>query len=88
MKLWLITQVQNRYCDTYRGAIVVAETEEDARQIHPDGEIYSNPPIVGRSEWHTKFPCWASHPSEVTVKLIGDAKPGVSGVVLASFSGC
>lgn len=33
--LWKISQDENSYYDTYDSAVVVAETEEEARKIHP-----------------------------------------------------
>ena len=33
--IWEISQLQNNEYDTYSSAIVVSETEEDARYIHP-----------------------------------------------------
>lgn len=41
MKLWKIWQEINDDYDAYRGAVVAAETEDEARQIHPGyGEDY------------------------------------------------
>lgn len=77
MKLWLISQDENRGYDTYDSAVVAAETEADARNIHP-----------GRSEgWGDYFPTWSSSPDKVTARYIGEAMPGTEpGVILASFN--
>ena len=37
LKLYRISQAVNTEYDTYDSAVVVAENEEDARRIHPDG---------------------------------------------------
>lgn len=39
MKLFLISQSKNRGYDTYDSAVVIAESEEDARLIHPTWQI-------------------------------------------------
>jgi hypothetical protein len=36
MKLWLLSQDKNNDYDTYDSCVVVAETEQDAKSIHPD----------------------------------------------------
>ena len=78
MNLYLIEQSENTGYDTYDSAVVAAETETDAREIHPSeyscwGDDY------GQS--------WASSPDNVTAKLIGKADHAIeSGVVLASFN--
>ena len=38
MKLWLISQDHNRGYDTYDCAVVIAETEQEARRIDLGGE--------------------------------------------------
>lgn len=77
MKLWLISQTENDGYDTYDSAVVAAESEEDARSIHP-----------GRSEWGERHgDTWASKPENVKAELIGEAKPGLAaGVWCASFN--
>ena len=74
LKLWLISQDVNNHYDTYDAAIVVAETKEEARNIHPYGK------------WDNNSDTWAYKPEEVTVEEIGDAKFSmIPGIVLASF---
>jgi len=83
MKLWLISQTENRDCDTYDSAVVAAETEEQAKLVHPaEGGDY---PSSWREQevWST----WCKSPDAVTAKLIGEATTGIpKGVVLASFN--
>ena len=77
MKLWLITQDENRGYDTYDGAVVAAESEEAARLILPSE--YGG--------WKDAFSDWASSPDKVVAVLIGEAAPDVeAGVILASFN--
>lgn len=82
MKLWKISQTENTNYDTYDSAIVAAETEDEAKLMHPiEGEsiIEMNHPSWGGD--------WVNDPAVVTAIFIGDAKEGTEkGVVLASFN--
>jgi hypothetical protein len=49
--LWLISQDQNTGYDTYDSAVVCAETEEDAKRIHPDGRVNDKPERKDFSDW-------------------------------------
>ena len=73
MKLWLISQTENKEWDTYDRAVVCALDEDAARKICPAGDY-----------WDSRT--WCSSPDLVAVKEIGLAHPSVpEGVVLASF---
>ncbi len=75
MKLWLISQDENRDYDTYDSAVVAAETEEEARSIHP-GEYGE-----GGKEY------WVARPDQVKVTLLGEAISGTdAGIIVASFN--
>lgn len=77
MKLWRISQDANADYDTYDEAIVAAETEDAARETHPDGRSV-------RFDWDNRTWC---HPDKVKVEHIGEAAEGIAaGVVLASFN--
>lgn len=80
MKLWLISQDENRDYDTYDSAVVAAESEDAARKIHPRDPNY---------DWEEKhfYSDWASKPENVSVKYIGEAAPGTeAGPICASFN--
>jgi hypothetical protein len=82
MKLFLISQDENQNYETYDSAVVAAPDEESARQMDPGGKngAFTNFPFE-------VYPNWCSSPNWVTVKLIGDAVPGLPlGVVCASFN--
>jgi hypothetical protein len=81
MKLWLISQSVNAGYDTYDSAVVAADTEGDARQIHPSGKKWPKPKYDGdRGEW-------AQTPDQVEAQLIGEANSGtLAGLILASFN--
>lgn len=76
LKLWLISQDDNTGYDTYDSAVVAAYTEDEARQINPEGE------------WNRVWSSWCKTPEQVTVEYLGIAttmcmKPGI---VLSSFN--
>jgi hypothetical protein len=77
MNLYLIEQEANNAYDTYDSAVVAADTEEEARNIHPGGKW----PQAGSRNW-----TWTG-PENVKVRLIGIAASDVErGVVCASFN--
>lgn len=78
MKLYLISQDVNNDWDTYDSAVVAAETEEQARVMHPGG---------GTINPNSQFSSWATNPDDVLVEYIGDAASGTkSGIICASFT--
>jgi hypothetical protein len=78
MNLYKISQTVNNDYDTYDSAVVAAETEDEARRIHPNSELRE----PEWDPWHV----WAPH-DEIKVELIGTAAPGITkGVIVASFN--
>jgi hypothetical protein len=73
MKIYRLTQSENTGYDTYDTVIVVAATEEKARQITPNNMGFSN-------LWSS----WASDPENVTAELIGTTKLFKAGTVLCT----
>lgn len=72
MNLYLISQEENDDWDTYDMCVVCAETEEEAKAMHPDGR------------W--SFCTWASKPENVKCEKIGTADDGVEkGFICKSF---
>lgn len=85
MKLWLISQTANRDYDTFDSAIVAANTEEEAKSIHPDNT--HRLPAPENLDDAYEYRSWVREPKDVTAKIIGTAVPGTKmGVVLASFN--
>jgi hypothetical protein len=83
MKLWKIWQTTHTGFDTFDAAIVAAETEDEARQIHPRGEdrLWND---SGTEDSYDDYE-WAK-PAEVTATYIGEAAEYIPpGVILASF---
>ena len=70
-KLYLLTQNVNSGYDTFDSCIVVAENEEEAKNIRP-------------SSWADSS-CWAE-PKDIEAEEIGEAKEGLIGCILASFN--
>jgi hypothetical protein len=81
MKLWLLKQFESNGYDTYDSMVVAAETEDDARLIHPS---------IGwqnKTGWPTVYDDWAKTPDQVKVTLIGEAVDGTEpGAILRSFN--
>jgi len=82
MKLWLISQTENTGYDVYDSAVVAAQTEEEARRLHPDNREI--PDIEGRFTGTD----WCSRVDLVNVEFIGDASPEITDqkVICASFN--
>jgi hypothetical protein len=80
MKLYHISQNKVRGYDTYSDAVVCAESEEDAKTIHPNG--WSDLP-----PWNEGFRgCWCDLAEEVKAKYLGEACEGIErGIICASF---
>lgn len=73
MNLYKISQTINGGYDTFDAAIVAAESENEARDIHPNGEGYET--LYG----------WCS-PEYVKVELLCENYRGSAGVILASYN--
>lgn len=89
MNLYLLTQDVRQGYDTYDSVVVVAESAEEAQQIHPyargafedgkSGELFSE------QFWNSRT--WADSYEDVEVEWIGLASGKLrKGVVLASFN--
>jgi hypothetical protein len=78
MNLYLITcsSFGNRY-DEYIGAVVVAETAEQARSIHPSGD---------QKRWDTDRGDWVTDPAHVNAQLIGVTQFKKPRVLLDSYN--
>lgn len=77
LKLFRISQTVNKDYDTYDLAVVVAENEDDARRIHPDGRGLK---WVDVGDWCS--------PEHVAVEFVGipDELFKAGDVVCASFN--
>lgn len=96
-KLYKLSQDVNDGYDTYDSVIVCADSEQEARKIHPSrfvthmkGNKWYGTRIDG-SEYETEnsYGTWVSYKDlgKIKVEWIGDADDSVEyGVVLASFN--
>ena len=82
MNIYLLEQSVNSGYDTYDSVVVAAPSPEEAVKIPPAGNYI--PDTEGN------FPnnySWADNIYQVTVELIGKAKPNTkAGVILGSFN--
>jgi hypothetical protein len=100
MKIYRISQNINDGYDTYDSAVVAADNEEDARNIHPSQFVthfrgdkwygtYSSPPIEEYETENDVTRCWVLREDLDTIKVeyLGEATDTVKrGVILASFN--
>ena len=85
MKIYTISQNVNTEYDTYSDAIVVAENEDEARKIHPDGDYDYKEAGTIALKADRENGTWAKK-KYVIVEYIGEAKEGMKkGVICASF---
>jgi hypothetical protein len=84
MKLYLISQDENTQYDTYDSAVVVAESEEDARTIIPS---YAGDKVRRIPDKEAKW-TWVNDPLKVRVQYIGEADPAFlkAGTICSSFN--
>lgn len=74
LNIYYIYQDENTNVNTYHAAVVVAASEDDARNIHPDGD------------WD-RVDSWCYNPEDVKVRLMGSADDSwATGMVLSSYS--
>jgi hypothetical protein len=78
MKLWLISQNVNTAYDTYDSAVVAAETEEEAKTMHPQ-HLFKQ--YSWNKGWDNNTWCNIKH---VKVEYLGETDKQ-KGVILASF---
>lgn len=75
MKLYHISQTEARGYDTFSDMVVCAESEEEARNIHPRGEWDNS--IFGDNTW-------CRSPESVTVKYLGEAHEDLKKSIICS----
>jgi hypothetical protein len=83
VKLYLLSQTENRGYDTFDSVVVAAENENDARMTYPgyhsDGKIWDGLEKSMFGTW-----CDACY---VDVDYLGKARKGMeAGIVVASFN--
>lgn len=91
MNLYLLSQNINKGYDTFSSCVVVAESEEDAKTIHPYGINCDEGGFYYEGSWyennkHYHDTTWVKHPKNVKVEYLGVANGNITrGVICASF---
>lgn len=94
MKLYLIEQDVNNDYDTYSDAVVCAESPQEAKKIHPGGELDGTYRADDKKAWYEqyndydtiRYSSWCQTLDQVSVTYLGEAKKSLKkGVVCASF---
>ena len=81
MKLFLISQTENRGLDRFDSAVVAARDEEEAKEMHPNGNM-----LKTSLDWEAETESWCHSKKRVKVKYLGIAVKGTEwGVICASF---
>ena len=90
MKLWLLSQDVNNDYDTYDSCVVVEQTAEEAKRLHPNGILRAN------EEGKFEYPyCsawvnsdWVKSVENINAKYIGEADSDLKAgdVICASFN--
>jgi hypothetical protein len=94
MKIYHILREKEGDYDTYQEAVVYAESEDEARLIHPSGMGYRWAAEHGKwmtrsvfGEWFDDGGSWID-PSKVVVDHVGDVLDSpltIAGVIVANF---
>lgn len=86
MNIYLIGQNKISGYDSYDSAVVIAESETQARMIHPHSQYGFIDPII--TDWNEPYSTWAPSYDHVTAKLIGVADPSYNTpvVICASYN--
>lgn len=93
MKIFRISQTIHDGWDTYSDAVVFANTEDEARHMHPDKSRTEAWPFVEIEGGRYSPNDWANDPSEVLVEYLGEAHPDFAqplprfekGIISASY---
>jgi hypothetical protein len=82
MKLFLISQSENKGYDRYDALVVAAPNQRTAKTIHPRTGRPTEAP-----EWHEHREFWCESPKDVKAEYLGEAKDGTGiGLILTSFN--
>jgi len=90
MKLYTITRTSSPGWDTYDSAVVAAHNKEEARNMHPNGDIwvtrgyYTDGIVDGQ---YNSLDTWVE-PENVVVEYIGEASKTIkkSCVIISSYN--
>jgi hypothetical protein len=80
MKLFLIEQSKNTDYDTYDSAVVIANDEKEAKDMHPQDGLALN---ANSDIWRNSK--WCLLPSDVSVTYLGESIESAKRIVCASY---
>ena len=87
MNIYLISRPEDAGWNEYKSAVVYANSESEAKTIHPAGDIFTsemNPLDNPFSDWYKNV--WESTPETVIVEYVGSNKKIKDPyVILSSF---
>lgn len=99
MNLYLLSQEINNGYDSYDSFVVAAESEEEARKIHPseyvthstDEKWYGTRGVAPFEEYDTEngnYGTWVPRTEidKIKVVLLGKASEGITGIICTSFN--
>ena len=86
MNIYLISRTSGWGYDDYDSAVVIAESEEQARMIHPGNNIETFDNKHFEFRIFKELGGWEEKPEDVKVKLIGISEEKIPQVVCASFN--
>ena len=92
MKLYLVSQDVNNGYDTFDSFVVACDNEEEAKHTSPskdyrwhDGTWWIQLPNGSEESTEVVSQAWCK-PDDAYVKLLGEAAPGVTGIICASYN--
>ena len=90
MKLYTITRTSSPGWDTYDSAVVAAHNEEEARNMHPNGDIWVKPGYYTDGVvdgYYNSIDSWVE-PENVIVEYIGEASKTIKKpcVIVSSYN--
>ena len=90
MKLYKIVRTDSIEWDTYDSAVVAAHDKEEAKLMHPNGDIWAASGYYTNSstdEYYNSIDTW-TEPENVIVEYIGEASKTIkeSCVVISSYN--
>jgi hypothetical protein len=89
MNIYKVEQDWNLEYDTYDSFVCVAETEQEAREIHPAGHKQTDASFSYWKKEPRLVGCWVAYSDIANLKVteIGMAKDGaLKGVIVSSFN--
>jgi ferredoxin-thioredoxin reductase catalytic subunit len=83
MNIYLLTQDEETGYDTYDSCVVAAESEEEARKIHPGCYVENF-----NEDRYCECNSWAHYPEQVTILLVSQNTESYikKGVICSSFN--